>query len=159
MTRWNERTPAVADLLNPALLAAVIAAAASEYERRDGGPMPFEFAFLVAPLVLHRPTRAELPGRIDSHLAKWVTTHEVLTAGFGARAKVLVKPVREGIRFGLRNGTLELDGAFMTGNLRSRRPAPIGDVAEVMAKAGFVGRWFTQLESPATAFALLGVAA
>ena len=36
---------AIADLLNPALLAVVIAAAASEYERRDGGPMPFELAF------------------------------------------------------------------------------------------------------------------
>lgn len=159
MRRWSERTPAVADLLNPALLAAVIAAAASEYERRDGGPMPFELAFLVAPLVLHRATRAELPARVDSHLSKWVTTHEVLAAGFGARAKALVEPVREGLRFGLRNGTLELDGTFMTGKLRSRRPAQIGDVAEVMAKAGFVGRWFTQLESPATAFALLGVEA
>lgn len=110
MNRWSERTPAVADLLNPALLAAVVAAAASEYERHDGGPMPLELAFLVAPLVLHKETRLGLPSRTDSHLAKWVTTHEVLTAGFGARAKSLVEPVREGVRFGLRNGALALDG-------------------------------------------------
>jgi len=157
MSRWNERTSAVADLLNPALLAVVTAAAASEYERRDGGPMPFELAFLVAPLVLHRPTRSELPNRYDSHLARWVTTHEVLAAGFGDRARALVQPVREGIRFGLRTGTLELQGTALSGNLRSRRPAKIGDVAEVVAKAGFIGRWFTQLESSATAYALLGV--
>ncbi len=159
MRSWSERTSAVADLLNPALLAVVTAAAASEYERRDGSPMPFELAFLVAPLVLHRATRAELPNRYDSHLARWVTTHEVLAAGFGDRARDLVQPVREGIRFGLRTGTLQLEGTALRGNLRSRRPARIGDVAEVVAKAGFVGRWFTQLESSATAFALLGVEA
>lgn len=149
----------MADLLNPALLSVVTAAAASEYERRDGGPMPFELSFLVAPLVLHRATRAELPNRYDSHLARWVNTHEVLAAGFGERARALVQPVREGIRFGLRTGTLALDGTALSGNLRSRRPAKIGDVAEIVGKAGFVGRWFTQLETPSTAFALLGVEA
>lgn len=159
MRSWDERTAAVADLLNPALLAVITAAAASEYERRDGRPMPFELAFLVTPLVLHRATRAELPKRVDSHLARWVTTHEVLAAGFGERARALVQPVREGIRFGLRTGTLDLQGTALTGNLRLRRPAKIGDVAEIVAKAGFAGRWLTQLESPATAFALLGVEA
>lgn len=159
MSNWSNRTPAVADLLNPALLSVVTAAAASEYERRDGSPMPFELAFLVAPLVLHRATREELPKRYDSHLSRWVTTHEVLAAGFGQRARNLVTPVREGMRYGLRTGTIQLEGAAITGNLRTRRPANIGDIAEVVGKAGFVGRWFTQLESSATAFALLGVEA
>lgn len=159
MRSWSERTPAVADLLNPAFLAVVTAAACSEYERRDGGPMPLELAFLVAPLVLHRRTRAALPKRYDSHLARWVTTHEVLAAGFGERARALVQPVREGIRFGLRTGSLQLEGTALTGNLRPHRPAKIGDIADIVGKAGFVGRWFAQLDSPVTAFALLGVEA
>lgn len=121
--------------------------------------MPLELSFLVAPLVLHRPTRTELPKRYDSHLARWVTTHEVLAAGFGERARALVQPVREGIRFGLRTGALELQGTRVSGHLVSQKPAQIGDVLDVIAKAGFVGRWFAQLESPSTAFALLGVEA
>jgi Family of unknown function (DUF6521) len=157
MEQWSERTPAVADLLNPALIATVIAAAASQYESRGGSPMPFELSFLVAPLVLHRDTRIALPVRVDSHLAKWVTDHEVLAAGFGARAKALLEPVREGLRFGLRSGAIDFDGGNITGHLRSRTPARIGDIAEIVRKAGFVGRWFTQIESSATAFALLGV--
>ncbi|KAA8884208.1 hypothetical protein F3087_35250 [Nocardia colli] len=157
MGQWSERAPAVADLLNPALIAATIAAAATEYDRRGAGPMPFELAFLVVPLVLHRDTRSSLPVRIDSHLATWVATHEVVAAGFGVRAKTLVDPVREGLRFGLRHGAIDLHGANITGQLRSRRPAEIGDVGEIVKKARFVGRWFTQLESSATAFALLGV--
>lgn len=157
MEQWSERTPAVRDLLNPALIAAIIAASASQYESRGGSAMPFELSFLVAPLVLHRATRDSLPARVNSHLARWVTTHEVLAAGFGARAKALVEPVREGMRFGLRNGAIDLDGTRITGHLRSGTPARIGDIAEIVKKSGFVGRWFTQIESPATAFALLGV--
>ncbi|WP_036226605.1 three component ABC system middle component [Marmoricola sp. URHB0036] len=157
MRRWTERNSAVADLLNPALLSITIAAAASEYERRDGRPMPFALAFLVAPLVLHKATREELPSRVDSHLSKWVTSHEVLAAGFGARARALVGPVREGIRFGIRTGALEVVDSALVGHLRGRRPAQVGDIAQVVAKAGFVGRWLTQLDSPTTAFALLGV--
>jgi hypothetical protein len=157
MEQWSERTPAVADLLNPALIATVIAAAASKYESRGGSPMPFELSFLAVPLVLHRATRIALPRRVDSHLAKWVTAHEILAAGFGARAKALVEPVREGLRFGLRSGAIDFDGGSITGHLRSRTPARIGDIAEIVNKAGFVGQWFTQIESSATAFALLGV--
>nr|WP_281374038.1 three component ABC system middle component [Mycobacterium vicinigordonae] len=157
MEQWSERTPAVADLLNPALMATIIAAAASQYESRGGSRMPFELSYLAAPLVLHRDTRAALPVRVDSHLAKWVTAHEVLAAGFGARAKALAEPVREGLRFGLRIGAIELDGGRIAGSFRSRTPAKIGDIGEIVKKAGFVGRWFTQIESSATAFALLGV--
>ena len=144
-------------MLNPALVAALTAAAASEYERRGGDAMPFEFAFLIAPLVLHSDTRAQLPNRVDSHLSKWVVEHQVLMAGFGPRARATVEPVREGIRFGLRTGALELTDAALVGHPAKRRPARVGDIAEIYAKAGFVGRWLTQLESPTTAFALLGV--
>ncbi|MGW4331868.1 three component ABC system middle component [Rhodococcus koreensis] len=157
MQQWSRRNPAVADLLNPALVATSIAAAADHYERTAGEPMPFELSFLLAPLVLHRDTRLSLPNRTDSHLTKWVSSHEVLSAGFGARAKSLVELTREGLRFGVRQGAIEFNGATITGNLRSKRPAQIGDVADVVKKAGFVGRWFAKLDSPATAFALLGV--
>lgn len=157
MQQWSRRNPAVAELLNPALVATVIANAAVQYERESGRPMPFELGFLLVPLVLHRGTRQSLPNRTDSHLTKWVSSNEVLAAGFGARARSLVEPTREGLRFGVRLGVIKVDGAGLTGNLRSKRPANIGDVAEVLKKAGFVGRWFARLDSPTTAFALLGV--
>lgn len=145
-------------MLNPALIAAVTAGAASEYERVTGVPMPFAYTFLVAPLVLHRETREELPARVDSHMTRWVMSNEVLAAGFGPRARALVEPVREGVRFGLRTETLELVDGGLRGTPRGRKtPARVGDIAKVYAKAGFLGRWFAQLESPTDAFALLGV--
>lgn len=157
MKQWNKRNPAVADLLNPALVSTIVASAADQYGRNAAGPMPFELSFLLTPLVLHRDTRLSLPQRTDSHLTKWVSSHAVLAAGFGARAKSLVEPTREGLRFGVREGVIVFDGRTITGLIGSTRPARIGDVADVMKKAGFVGRWFAKLDSPTTAFALLGV--
>lgn len=157
MQQWSRRNPAVADLLNPALVATVIATAADQYERNAAQPMPFELSFLLTPLVLHRDTRLSLPQRTNSHLTKWVSSHGVLAAGFGARAKSLVEPTREGLRFGVRGGAIEIDGVSLTAHMTLNRPALIGDIADVVKKSGFVGRWFTKLDSPATAFALLGV--
>jgi hypothetical protein len=158
MRQWEDRSPAVADMLNPALLAAVIAAAASEYTRLSDEPMPYGYAFLVAPLVLHHDTRAALPTSANSHLARWLANHEVIAAGFGERARALTHPVREGIRLGLRTGTLRIENGALYGTLATRtRPARIGDIANVILKSGFVGRWLTKLDRPATAFALFGV--
>jgi hypothetical protein len=153
---WEQRTSAVADMLNPALLAAITAGAASEYQRRAQEPMPFPLAFITPPLVLHYDTRRVLPSRVDSHLSKWVVDHPAIVVGFGARARALVDPVREGIRFGLRTRALTLEEGALVGRTRGT-PARLGDVRDIMAKAGFTGRWFTQSDSPATVFALLGV--
>src|SRR5258705_13710809 len=96
---WSARSPAVATMLNPALLAAVAAAAAEEYERAADDPMPWALSFLVAPLVLHRATREALPKSTRSHLSTWVTNNPILRAGFPQRAQSLTGPVREGLRF------------------------------------------------------------
>lgn len=56
VSNWTERSPAVAAMLNPALLAVVGGAAAEEYTRLSGEPMHYAFPYLVAPLVLHHDT-------------------------------------------------------------------------------------------------------
>lgn len=147
-------------MLNPALLATVIAVAASEYERADGSPMPWPLAFLVAPLVLHRDTRNALPRSTRTHLATWVSNNAVLRAGLPARAISLTDPVREGLRFGLRMGVLTLtdDGRLHSSLPTANRPPDIGDLRPIVQSSGLVGKWFAKLDQSATAFALLGVA-
>ncbi len=172
-------------MLNPALFAALTAAAASEYERTDGAPMPWPLAFLVAPLVMHRGTRDALPRDTRTHLGNWVQQHPVIHAGIGARAQSLADPVREGIRFGLRHGVLNVDdqgrlsgtlapvpkaaAATTSGSAAGATAGSAGgavrgvgepgsEVGVLLAKAGMVGKWLTKLDQPATAFAMLGVA-
>jgi hypothetical protein len=150
----------LAAMLNPALLAAIIAVAAAEYERADGDPMPWPLAFLVAPLVLHRDTREALPRSTRSHLATWVSDHPAIRAGLPARARSLIDPVREGLRFGLNTGVLAIVGdGRIRGSLPStNQPPDLGDLRKIIRSAGMVGKWLAKLDQTATSFALLGVA-
>ena len=71
-----------------ALLATLVAHAARAYER-EAGPMSWPLAFLVPPIVLHRPTRDALPRDTRTHLSTWVSREPVLRAGFPARAAAM----------------------------------------------------------------------
>jgi hypothetical protein len=157
VTTWRHRSPAQAAMLNPALLALVTAAAARGYERTGGGPMPWPFAYVVAPMVLHRGTRDSLPRTTTTHLANWLAANPVLHAGFAGRAHALAGVVREGIRFGLAQSVLTLDDVGRISGDVDARAARGTEVSELISKAGLVGRWFTKIDQPATAFVLLGV--
>jgi len=160
VTSWADRSPVLAAMLNPALLAVIIAAAAAEYERADGDPMPWPLAFLVAPLVLHCDTREALPRSTRSHLATWVSDHPTIRAGLPARARSLTDPVREGLRFGLNTGVLAIvDDGRIRGSLPFKsQPPDRGDLRTIVRSAGMVGKWLAKIDQPATSFALLGVA-
>jgi hypothetical protein len=160
MKAWADRSPEAAALLNPALLAVVCAVAARQYERESHEFMPWPLAFLVAPLVLHRSTRETLPRTTRTHLSTWVTNNPVIRAGFPQRAQSLTDLVREGLRFGLAHGALAIteDGGLRGSLSGSARSIDDGDAAAIVRTAGFVGKWFTRVDQPATLFALLGVA-
>ncbi|MEZ0076299.1 hypothetical protein ABH927_005677 [Planotetraspora sp. GP83] len=150
----------MAAMLNPALVAAVLVTTADGYHKESGTGVPWMLSFVVAPMVLHRGTREALPSTTKTHLATWVSRHPVLRAGFPLRAQGLVEPVREGIRFGLAHEVLRLENDRLLAQPRSR---PRGfrspkDLEDILRKANLVGRWLAKTDSPATIFALLGVA-
>jgi hypothetical protein len=151
---WAGRSHVEATLLNPALLATLIAQAAWAYER-EAWPMSWPLAFLVPPIVLHRPTRAALPRDTRTHLSTWVSREPVLRAGFPARATAMAPLVREGLRFGLRHGALTTTGGRI-GGVALESPPP-GELRTLLRTAGLVGRWFAKTDQPSTVFALLGV--
>lgn len=176
------RSQTHAAMLNPALLAAVTANAAMQYERERQEPMPWPLAFLVAPLVLHKGTRDVLPRTTATHLSTWIANNPTVHAGFAPRAAQLRTTVLEGIRFGLRYDALSatdegaLRGHLSGGVVDDRGKARLlararaagedrivavlaegTDLGQIVTRAGLVGRWMTKLESPATAFVMLGV--
>jgi hypothetical protein len=155
MSAWTERPRVEATLLNPALIAVLLAAAARDYDS-PSARMPWPLAFLVPPLVLHRPTRDALPRDTRTHLSTWIRRQPLLRAGFPARAAAMVPLTREGLRFGLRAGVLARDGASLIGHLDAEAPA--GELRQLVQRAGLVGRWMAKTDQPSTVFALLGVA-
>ncbi|MCU1681959.1 MAG: hypothetical protein JWQ81_2698 [Amycolatopsis sp.] len=148
-------------MLNPALLATLTANAAHLYRENGERAMPWPLAFIIAPLVLHRATRESLPRTVRANLNAWVADHPVEHAGFARRATSLKGSVQEGMRFGLRNGVLavDADGGLIASLARGKGHtlAKDSDVQQIVARAGFVGRWLTKIEQPATVFVVLGV--
>jgi hypothetical protein len=157
MSEWSDRPRIEATMLNPALLAVLLSAAAHAYEKakEDKQRMPWPLGFLVLPLVLHRPTRAELPRNTRTHLSTWIRRHPLLRAGFPSRAYAMVPLTREGIRFGLCAGVLDIDGSMIRGDDTDQ---PAGELGQLIRAAALVGRWLATTDQPSTAFALLGVA-
>ncbi|MET9888123.1 three component ABC system middle component [Streptomyces sp. NPDC006430] len=156
MPSWTRRPQASAAFLNPALIAGIAATAARDYEREASGRlMPWPMAFLVAPLVLHRPTRRALPTSTRTHLTNWVADHPVLVAGLAPRSSSLGPAVREGLRFGLRHQMLAIEQGCLKGTLAKSRTE--GELAELIKAASLIGRWTAKSENPSTIFALLGV--
>jgi hypothetical protein len=92
VTVWTERPPIVAAMLNPALVAAIIATAADGYRKASDRALPWTLSFIITPLVLHRGTRQALPGATSSHLATWASRNPQVRAGFPPRAQGLVGP-------------------------------------------------------------------
>ncbi len=159
MTEWNNRPPVVAAMLNPAIVTAILASSADGYRRASDQAMPWMLSFVIAPLVLHRGTREALPTTTSTHLASWVSRNSLLRAGFPRRAQALAEPVKEGIRFGLRYGALTIDGGGLRGRIRRPRGFQMSDeLADMIRRAGFAGRWLQKNDSTATIFAILGVA-
>jgi hypothetical protein len=162
MTAWAERSRTQAVMLNPALLAALTANAALQYHTEGERAMPWGYTFIVAPLVLHRGTRESLPRNIRTNLNTWVAEHPVEHAGFARRAVALREFVQEGLRFGLRNSMLAVDEeGGLIASLASGKGHTLArdsDAQQLVARAGFVGRWLTKIEQPATVFVVLGVA-
>ncbi|WP_405785698.1 three component ABC system middle component [Streptomyces sp. NBC_01367] len=160
MTAWVDRHPISAVMLNPALITAVLATAAQGYDKETKQGMPWTLAFIVAPMVLHQPTRLALPTSIRTHLATWAGQHPVVRAGFPARAKALVEPVKEGTRFGLAHQALAIDpeGRLRATFRRPRGVKPPIELDQILRKAALAGRWLAKADSPTTVFAVLGVA-
>jgi hypothetical protein len=162
MSSWAQRPRVIANNLNPALLAAIESASARAHGAgASGRPMPWTMIFLIAPLVLHRPTREALPMTAATHLSTWVARHPLLRAGFPRRASALVPAAQEGLRFGLRHGVLSIDGGgVLNGTVRATDLSDSEDdqLFELIKAAERAGRWLAKTENTSTAFTLLGVA-
>ncbi|MFE3901247.1 three component ABC system middle component [Streptomyces sp. NPDC059153] len=159
MTTWGNRSPIAAAMLNPALIAAVLATAAQGHHKESGQGMPWTLSFIVAPMVLHQSTRHALPTSTRTHLAAWAGKNPLMRAGFPARAQALAEPVKEGTRFGLTHRALALDaeGRLHSTYQRPRGYRPPEQLDQMLRKAGLAGRWLAKADNPATVFAVLGV--
>ena len=129
-------------MLNPAFIAIIIAASTEGYQKEANRGMALSMLSVVTPLVLHEPTRAELPRSIRTHLTRWAHRNPELRTGVAIRARGLAPTVQEGLRFGLRQGAFSfVAGRLERGRIGSKAPAA---VAPYIKSAALVGRWIAR---------------
>lgn len=160
MKQWNERIREVAYLLNPAFCARLLYVTIKEYEQKGQSHFPFACAYLVLPLVLHKPTREKISSR--THLLQWIQNNQEILIGYANRAKELVSITNEAIELLLQTGVVELDSNGMLGIVKgspriSKTKYLDQEIIECIKKCEHVARWFVGAESVTTIYISLGV--
>lgn len=146
-------------ILNPAIIAASIQWASRRHSDTSKQPMPWEYSFLIVPLVFHQRTRLTLPQKSTTHLPVWIINNQSVLAGFPQRAKKFTSHVREGIRYGLRSGQLTLnEDATLRGSMRSGVKLPKdSELHSILSSAATVGGIFSKSGAPVNVFTQFGV--
>lgn len=165
MQTWSKRVFEEANLFNPAFCAVLLAKAAEEFTKKTQQPFPFALTFLVLPVVLHRATRAALPGSTVTSLLPWIQEHREQLVNFAGRVQALREITQEAILFGTQHETLAIasSGGIAVG---ARKQSPTekrtglftDEARECVDRAGFLGRWFAAAGTPATIFSAWGIA-
>lgn len=147
-------------LFNEAYLGLLIALAARHYrDKSSGAAMPWELAFIVIPLVVHRSVRAQLPGSTAARLSNWIAGQPVLYAGFGQRAVSLTPFVRRALRYALRSNAITISDGGIQSQIAARKHTALAsaDAQDAGKQAAFLGRWFATIGDVPAIFAQLGV--
>jgi hypothetical protein len=163
MKQWTERPREEAHLLNPPFCCVTITTACAGYAEPRSEPMPFVFAFMVLPIVLHKHTRESLPRTSRTSIPAWLQEHADVRIGFHERLMALRPYTREALQYGLAFNWLAMGDS---GGIRSVAPDPLisrasrslgGDAGECVSRAHFLGKWLGLAASTETTMALWGI--
>ena len=163
MTLWETRPREEANLFNPPFCGLIIALAVGDYAKSFPAGMPFALAFLVLPVVLHKPTRDALPLRTTKAVSSWLDENEELKATFPERARTLSPHAREALLYALIRDRLRItdEGTLIVGTkskgFSNYVESATEEVKDCLNRAAFVGRWLSTAGNAPTILALWGV--
>lgn len=149
-------------LFNPGFLARLLHRTLTEFQGTTPGGMSVALVFLAIPLVLHKPTRDDLPRNSAAQMQRWIRENPRHLVGLPERV-IRVRPFTGfAIRFGLVHGVLTAEGSVMSAGEFRRRPPGFAalettEVDECLRAAGFLGRWFARQADAATVLAWWGL--
>ena len=163
MTPWINRSPEERGQLTPSFCAVLLWHAARGHTANSKVALPFETAFLVLPMVLHRETRESLPKSVKTSLAVWLNEKSLARSRIADRSRMLVPFTKEALSFGGMHGFLSLKTSVVEANFDWKNKvnaclkASSDEVGTCAKRAEFLGKWFAKTGSAATVMALIGV--
>lgn len=163
MKSWTQRTREEAHLLNPAFCCATVTSACAGYVESSDQGLPFPFAFMVLPIILHKHTRESLPRNVRTSMPAWLHDHAEVRIGFYERLMALRMHTREALHYGLAFNWIAIgdEGSIhcIIPTTLVNRAVPLleGDARECVARARFLGKWFGAAASIETTMAFWGI--
>lgn len=144
---WTERNKIVANLFNPAFCGEIIRTVAKEYNKNSTSLFPFEFTFLILPIILHSETRHRMPRTTRSYFFVWVEENDDLFFDFPKRTRGMVKYTKESISFLLLHKKISLDnnGRILTSSDKTRliKNDDYLEYNEILKKSEMLGKWLS----------------
>lgn len=159
---WKKRSKELGTLLNPAFCCVVLSSSIIGYSSLDDRGMPFPLAYLVLPIVLHKPTRDKLPINTRTSLAAWLEVHPFARIQFYERVVSLKPYVGEAIIFGTKYNWLSISESHIQSPFRNNRvdgfiQTTQGETRECIMKARLVGKWLAAAGTAETVMGLLEI--
>ncbi len=163
MKTWSLRPKEEAYLLNPSFCCVILTAAIVGYtmEKKEG--LPFPLAFMVLPIVLHKPTRDALPPNIRTSMAAWLQDNSSARVLFYERLVSLKPHTREAIQFGMSFERIVpgsgggLGTPLTETDINQAIRELTGEVRECTMRARFLGKWFAAAGAAHIVMAFWGV--
>lgn len=163
MNSWASRAAEERALLNPAFCSCLLWQAATGYQSVANASLPFDVAFLVLPIVLHRRTRELLPKAVTTSLVVWLNENPLSQSYIADHALTLAPFTKDAMMFGGIHKLFNIkDGAIApNGDWKKSLAADLRDSTDEVRycekRAEFVGKWLAKAGSPSTVMAILGV--
>ena len=161
MLAWEKRPIEVANLFNPAFCSILLREAVRAYQNKHDAGMPYILAFLILPLVLHKPTRDALPSTTRTKMHVWLQNKPETRIGFANRIKQLTPITKEAIIFSMQSDLLTFNdgGKLVLVAKRFKSPTWANNSEPTLCykKSQFLGRWLAQVGNTSTILTMWGM--
>lgn len=158
---WTERNTIVANLFNPAFCGEIIRVTAKEYNKHTNTKFPYAFAFIVLPIVLHKPTRERMPRTVRTYFFVWVEKNDDLFFDFSKRTRSMVKYTKEALSFLLAHNKIEFneDAEIIASDesVKKIKKEDYQEYNEILKKAEMFGKWLSSTSDVRSIYSFLRI--
>jgi len=158
---WENRTPIVANLLNPAFCGEILRRFIKSYNDKSEQNTPFLLCFIVLPILLHKETRDNLPKTTATHLLTWIDGNDVIFMNFPGRARDMHNYTKEALMFLLSLKLIRFQdkSEIITEKFtkKSLEGTETEEVEQIFKQAEFLGRWLAKTRDIKTLFTFLRI--
>lgn len=150
-------------LYNPAFVGFILHSSVVNFTHNQAEGMHYALAYIVVPMAMNPYITTSLPRGINTPISTWISAHEGLLSDFPEHANAYIEITTAAISFLLHRNLIQINdlGYITTTQTRLRIPkkftAESPDISSILKSSKFLGKWFSQTQSPETIFIQLGI--